>query len=400
MPPNFIDSLLKSNTDSFQVILQNPKEYEIQVIYTQINRNENNVPHFKTYRYNVDKDRYFYPASLVKLPVACLALEKLNQLKIKGLNKYTVFEADSVREPQTPLKEDTTSIHGKPFLAHMIKKAFVVSDNKAFNRLYEFLGQQYINQTLWDKGYKDIMVLHRLANADFDDESNRYTNPFKFYKKDQLIYKQQEVFNQTPYTSKIKKPFKGIAHINKKGKKINLPFDFSRKNYFSLESMHQMLKAVMFPSSVPVKQRFDLTSADYQFLYKCMAMLPRESKYPVYKKKTHTDGFMKFLMYGDLFKKPPYKSRIPSHIRIYNKVGLSYGFLVDNAYIADFKNQVEFLLSVVIYVNKNRTLNDSKYQYKDIGMPFMVNFGHLIYNYELNRKRKYKPNLNRFRVGK
>ena len=396
---NFIDSLLKSQPDSFQTILQNPEAYEIQVMYTQINRDENNHPHFNTYRYNVDKDRYFYPASIVKLPVACLTLEKINQLKIKGLNKYTVFEVDSLREPQTPFTEDTTSVHGKPFLAHMIKRAFVVSDNKAFNRLYEFLGQKYINEKLWEKGYNDVLVLHRLANADFDDESNRYANPFKFYKKGQLIYEQPETFNPKRYTTKIKNPFKGIAHINKKGKKVKEPIDFSRKNYFSLETMHQMLQAVIFPESVPAKQRFNLTTADYQFLYKCMALLPRESKHPKYVKKDHSDGFMKFLMFGDLFKKKPYKSRMPNHIRIFNKVGLSYGFLVDNAYIVDFKNEVEFLLSVVIYVNKNRTLNDNKYEYKKIGMPFMVNFGRLIYDYELTRPRNYRPNLSRFKVG-
>jgi hypothetical protein len=380
-------------------MLQNPKEYEIQVVYTQINRDADNQPSFKTYEYNVNKDRYFYPASLVKLPVACLTLEKLNQLKVKDLNKYTVFEVDSIREPQTPLKEDTTTMHGKPFLAQMIKRAFVVSDNKAFNRLYEFLGQKYINESLWKKGYNDVMVWHRLANGDFDETSNRYTNPFRFYKKGKMIYEQKEAYNDIEYISKVKHPLKGVAHINKKGKKVNSPYDFSQKNYFSIATMHQMLKAVMFPESVDPKQRFDLTEADYRFLYKCMAMLPRESTYPTYAKPEHTDGFMKFLMYGDLFKKKDYKSKIPSHIRIFNKVGLSYGFLVDNAYVVDFKNKVEFLLSVVIYVNKNRVLNDSKYQYKKVGMPFMVNFGQLIYQYELARPRKYKPDLYRFKLG-
>lgn len=397
---NFIDSLMRSQPDSFRTVLANPKKYEMQVMYTQINRDKNNVPDFKTYQYNIDKDRYFYPASLVKLPVTCLALEKLNQLKVKDLNKFTVFKVDSVRKSQTPLTEDTTAMHGKPFLAQMIKKAFVVSDNKAFNRLYEFLGQKYINESLWEKGYEDVMVLHRLANSDFNDTTNRYTNPFKFYKKGKLIYQQDEAFNHIRYPSKVVRPLKGIAHIDKEGEKINKPMNFSRKNYFSIATMHQMLRAVMFPESVPQQQRFNLTPADYQFLYKCMAMLPGESKYPKYNKRYHTDGFMKFLMYGDLFKKKPHKSKIPDHIRIFNKVGLSYGFLVDNAYVVDFKNQVEFLLTVVIYVNKNKILNDSKYQYKETGMPFMVNFGRLIYEYELARPRKHKPSLGRFKVGK
>ena len=69
---NFILGLLESKPDSFQTILRNPKAYEIQVMYTQIDRDSNNNPSFKTYQYNIDKDRYFYPASIVKLPVACL----------------------------------------------------------------------------------------------------------------------------------------------------------------------------------------------------------------------------------------------------------------------------------------------------------------------------------------
>ena len=61
-------------------MLDNPALYDVQIVYTQINRDAQNRPSFKTYRYQVDKDRYFYPASTVKLPAVLLALEKLNGL--------------------------------------------------------------------------------------------------------------------------------------------------------------------------------------------------------------------------------------------------------------------------------------------------------------------------------
>ncbi|MEL6821744.1 MAG: hypothetical protein AAFP70_08290, partial [Calditrichota bacterium] len=89
---------------------------------------------------------------------------------------------------------------------------------------------------------------------------------------------------------------------------------------------------------------------------------------------------------------------IPDHIRIYNKVGQAYGYLIDNAYVADFKNNVEFLLSVVIQVNENNIYNDNNYEYDKTGLPFIAELGRVIYQHELKRKRSFTPDLNRFAV--
>jgi hypothetical protein len=79
-------------------------------------------------------------------------------------------------------------------------------------------------------------------------------------------------------------------------------------------------------------------------------------------------------------------------------VGDSYGYLIDNAYIVDFENGVEFMLSAVINTNTDRVYNDGKYEYKSIGYPFMKNLGRAVYTYELQRKRKFKPDLQGFKV--
>jgi hypothetical protein len=44
-------------------------------------------------------------------------------------------------------------------------------------------------------------------------------------------------------------------------------------------------------------------------------------------------------------------------------------------------------------------LNDDKYDYDSIGWPFMYDLGQIIYQYELRRKRLYKPNLDRFKIN-
>ncbi len=83
-------------------------------------------------------------------------------------------------------------------------------------------------------------------------------------------------------------------------------------------------------------------------------------------------------------------------LRIFNKVGDAYGFLTDAAYIVDFNNGVEFFLSAAIYCNTDEVFNDDKYDYETVGFPFMKNLGQVIYNYELKRTKKNKPDLSAF----
>ena len=72
--------------------------------------------------------------------------------------------------------------------------------------------------------------------------------------------------------------------------------------------------------------------------------------------------------------------------KITNIVGLSYGFMIDCARIYDKKNNIEFMLSAVIYANEDGVLNDGKYDYYNVGMPFLAELGRQFYNYELRRK--------------
>ena len=168
--------------------------------------------------------------------------------------------------------------------------------------------------------------------------------------------------------------------------------DFTTHNNAPLQNLQQLMQSVLFPASVPKQQRFNLKKDDYKMLYRYMSQLPFESKYPKYDTTEFFDSYTKFFM----FKAD--ESKIPPHIRVFNKTGWSYGFLTDVAYIVDFKNKVEFMLSGVIYVNSDGVLNDDKYEYKETGYPFFKEVGNIIYDYELNRSRKYKPNLERFQV--
>lgn len=386
---NFIEKLLNDNKNLFGDILANIDTFEVQIIYTQIDRDKNNFPAFTTFKYRINPKDYFYPASCVKLPVAILSLEKLNNLRIKGLDKYTPLRIDSVRALQSIVASDTSSENGLPSISNYIKKLFLVSDNDAYNHLYEFLGQKEINARLHKKGFKDVKIVHRFVSG-LSAEDNRYTNPIVFYKSEKVVYKQLEQYNDKNYPFELNKLIKGIGYLDSKDILVNKPFDFSSKNYISLEALTDILKTVVFPETQPAQKRFNLSKDDYKFLYKYMSMYPRESKHPGYD-STHYDSYVKYFLFGDSHKP------ITNNIRVFNKVGQAYGYLTDVAYIIDFEKKVEFMLSAVIHVNKDQIYNDGIYEYDQIGLPFLANLGRVIYNYELNRVKKHLPDLSKFK---
>ena len=131
-------------------------------------------PIFKSHYFNVDPEKYFYPGSAIKMPVAILALEKLNALNINGLTRKTAMLADSVRQQQSNAHLDTTTPDHTPTIERYIEKIFIANDHDAYNRLYEFLGQQYINERLRSIGaFNNSKIVHRLGSNDIIAEDDR-----------------------------------------------------------------------------------------------------------------------------------------------------------------------------------------------------------------------------------
>jgi len=381
-----VEELLRSRPASGPV-LEGPDRCEVQVLYTQIDRDAQGFPHFTRHAWRVDPAAYFYPASALKIAGAALALEKLNQLGIPGLDKHTPLRIGSAFAGQVAVLHDFSAPTGKPSIGHYIRKLFAVSDNDAYNRLYEFLGQQHLNEALWAKGYRDLRLLHRLSTFSTEEES-RHTNPFAFYRGDQVVYEQPAVCN--PQIWRASSPIlRGKRHWQ--GEEwTEGPEDFAGRNYMSLEVMQELLVALLFPEAVAPERRFALSEADYHWLWHSMSVLPRECRIPRYGPRYY-DSWVKFLLFGDS------REPIPPHIRLFNKVGLAYGYMCDNAYVADFEAGAEYLLAAVINTDPD-SQGGGAYAYGQVGFPFLGELGRAIHEYERERSRAHPADLKRFRL--
>jgi hypothetical protein len=365
-------------------VIRQPERYRVQIIYTQIERNEKNQPRLNAFHFNVDPSRYYYPASTVKLPLALLALEWLNQQNLAQLTSQTTMLTDAAAPWQSASLTDETAANGLPSIAHYIKKVLLVSDNEGSNRLYELLGQDHINQNLAAKHLTHTLINHRLSQP-LSAEQNRVVNPVRFMSGDKLILQLPARTSVGSYIN-LDQPTVGKAYVQQ-GKLVNKPMTFTDKNRMSLTDFDAVIKRLIFPQLFPATQRFDITESDRELVLRYMSMPPSYSSSPAYDVSDYPDNYAKFLLVGGS------PQTIPEHIKIFNKSGWAYGHYIDGAYIVDVKNKLEFFLSAVIYANDNDILNDDNYQRDETAIPFLRQLGQFFYQYELTRPKAVAADL-------
>lgn len=347
---NPIELVLKSQNSKIQVVMDNAREHELQIIYTQINRDKDGRISFQDYHYNVNSKNYFYPASTVKLPIALLAVEKLNSMNLTTDSIHFRFD------------EKSSSLH----FQKEISKLFALSDNDAANNLIEFTGFDYINSKLKEKGLVPFSLNHRLSTT---NSSNKITSSILLYKNDNLIAELPSLKGKNVKALHLNSTKKGIGYLENDSI-VKGAFDFSAKNYYPLETLHSTLKRLLFPQEFKLNEQFNLNETDRQFILSSMYQLPREQGFDA---KEFYDSYCKFFIFGDT------TDTINSSIKIYNKIGQAYGTLTDCAYIIDEKNGVEFMVTATLLVNKNKIFNDGIYEYDEIGIPFLAELGRQLY---------------------
>src|SRR6056300_627136 len=369
-PSTVLDQALAHPISELQEVLENKQKHEIQILLSQVERTHSGAIKFQESAFQVDEKHYFYLASTAKLPVAILALQKLKTLQGQGvqINGETPFLIKN-KKGETIIEKDSPHHEGKVTLHHLIKKIFLVSDNEAYNYLFDFLGRDYINLELKKRGLSNTQLHHKfLFGAD-----NTTTWEYIFLDADQdTLYHQPSLrarLELKPHSLKGIK--KGKGYLNN-GNFVEKPMDFSEKNRISIRDLQGLLQRLIFPSLFSEEQQFEITEEDYSFLKFWMSRSTLESNYPNYKDGTYWDSYGKFLIYGDQ------KGAMTPEIRIYNKVGYAYGTLTDVAYVKDAASGLEFFLTATVLVNENGIFNDDQYEFETQGIPFLAALGRAV----------------------
>ena len=357
---NPIELIIKKREPQLKPIYKNKENHNLQILYTKVVRDSLGMPSFIQYDYQADNNVYFYPASTMKLPIVALTLQKINELRNTGINitvesKILLLSADQITT-ETTFKD-------------LISKVFLVSDNSASNILINFLGYNYFNQQMREKGLNTIVLNHKF-------------NPDPYVKTDWKIYtldrdliskdETQEIIEHNNLDNLLQGKFQILN-----GEKVATPFNFKTKNKASLRDLDGVMKRIIYPDLFQEQDRINLSDQDYNFLWYWMSRFTLEDIGIEYQKDSkYFDSYNKFFIYGDS------TNTIDRKIRIYNKVGVAYGALTDISYIRDYQKKIEFFLSATIYVNQNQIVNDNIYEYDDVGIPFLAELARQVYKLE------------------
>ena len=181
---NPLAEVIDAHRQDFGPWVDHPDSFEVQVLYTQIDRHDDGSVRLHTYRWGADSTQYFYPASTVKMPVAVLALQKLNELGVLGLTSQSTLlhgegHCTGVRAPICR-SYGYQQRECLPSIANYLRRIFLTSDNDAYNRLFEWLGPTYINKALQRVGIAGARIQHRVGVSGFDDTTHAYLNPVRF----------------------------------------------------------------------------------------------------------------------------------------------------------------------------------------------------------------------------
>lgn len=356
---NPIEGILESKHPSIKKVADSLAKYEVQIVYTKIDSTEDGYV-FKDYSLRANHKEYFYPASTVKFPVALLAAEYVANFPELTIDTPYSIEKDSIAHT----------------IAKDINQIFAISDNEAYNRLYELLGRDYINTRLQELGLKHTRIAHRLSTPNASVNTRRKIQLYPSYEGD--IFVPEIPIDKDIEALRIHNTLKGKGYV-KEDSLILEPMDFTLKNSFPLEDQHQLIKQIFFKDEFKQSKKLQLTPIEEIRVKQAMAKLPKDYGYD---RDRYYDSYGKFFMYGDT------KDTIPSHIKIYNKVGYAYGTLTETAYIVDKKEDIQFLLSATILVNKNGIFNDDTYEYEEVGIPFLAQLGREFYQYSLDTKNE------------
>ena len=316
---------------------------------------------------------YFYPASTVKTFAAVAALERLAEIRRETglpIDRDTPMHLHPLFEGEKLEQEDVSHLAGGTItVGHEIRKLAIVSDNEAFNRLYELVGQDGLAASLARAGLTEPRIVHRLSEPRSAEE-NRRTPRTDFVLPDGALLtiaeRQSEPLQPQPPLPGL---LVGKGYMANEAR-VDEPMDFSAKNRISLVDLQRGLCKIVRPDAdCGGGPAFELEESDRQFLLQAMTDLPRESADPVYDPVEFPDAYVKNLL-------PGLEQEIPrARLRIVNKTGEAYGFSIENAWVEDRESGRGYFFAATIYTNDDGILNDDRYEYATVARPFFVELG-------------------------
>jgi len=374
---NDLGPLLNSRPDQFAAVMTNADEFRLQILISEVRQKQGRLALVR-HGYRVDAE-YFYPASTVKLCGAVAALQKLERLQAEhktGDLLDAPMEIAPLYPGDQPQAADPSNVQtGRMTVAHENRKIALVSDNQAFNRVYDLVGHERLNRAMHELGLQSVVINHRLS------ETRKIPNMLA----SAAVTLAPEGFppivvparvSHLKLTNNAPRLLVGKAVMRDNGTIVDGPMDFSARNRVSLEDLQDLLVKLMRPDIDLGTPPLKWSPEHRARLIEAMTTYPRESVNPAYPEKTYPDNYSKFMLPGVRRVLP--STRSGERVDYTAKIGRAYGFSVENSYLHNPRNGRSVFVTAALYTNADGILNDDKYEYETVADPFLENLGELV----------------------
>ncbi len=332
---------------------QDVAQHRVQVLVTRVLPGEGLSEH----GFRVDAE-LFYPASAIKTFVAVAALRQLQWLaaqQVPSQDRASVTIDSPLclcrfGDKKCRLTADPTNVQsGRITVGHEIRKMLLVSNNVAYNRLFDFVGHQQLNTTFARMGLASVRIRTRFQGG---ATGGRVSPPMRVGS----LRLPERVSQLSLGPAPAARSELGEAFYDDAGKLQDGPADFRFKNYASLRDLHRLMIGLVRPE-LPGAPELGIHAEHRRFLVAAMEQDPRASANPEYRGNRYDIERFKGLLRGARRALPA------SDLRGVSKSGRAYGFEVDNAYLEHRPSGRAMFVTVAVYANPNQVINDNGYAY-------------------------------------
>lgn len=353
-----LETLLGAAGLTARRVLAARDSYQPQVLVTRCVREGSGWRAQESQAFGLRPRQWFAAASWVKLPLAGLLLEELDR---RGLD----IAAGALRleiEGTAACAPLPAAQAGGWRLDALMQSMLVVSDNLAYNALYELLGSDTIHARLRELGFPGIRMATRLGCP-------QPRSPGKLAAR--LRDARGAVVWESP--AQLQETFQRFPHGKARagrawaegGRVIPGAHDFSDSNFIPLADVHHM--TLEFGGQVGLL--FELTAPTRRWLADTLSLVPRQAGGLGVEQRALPDDHSKWLLPLDA------AGHFPAHLRIRSKNAQSYGWIGDSAFIVDEQAGRACALTALAFVDRDGVLNDGTYDYAGTGRPFLREVG-------------------------
>lgn len=373
-----LSPLWREASPALQAVVARASEHRLQILISEPATNAVGKVTLRRHGYRVGAE-YFYPASAVKLCAAVAALQELERLR-QQFHTPDLLEVPLQIAPLFPgdfsQAADAGNRHGGHItVGQELRKIAYVSDNQAFNRLYDLIGHANLNRRMHALGLNSVCLNHRLSETR-SIQNMRASAAVTLHPPGAGVIRIPARHSPRQLTNAAPRLRIGTGYLQN-GDRVSEPLDFTRRNGIALVDLQDLLVKVVRPDIGLGTPKLKLKPAHRAELIRAMTEYPREAKNPIYDAKQHPDASSKFMLPG--LRRVFSQTTPGQRVEVTGKPGRAYGFSIDNSYVrAPGPGSQSVFVTVVLYTNTDGILNDDRYDYETVADPFLADLGELI----------------------